>query len=79
MPDHAWGRAFKKLCELRGVKLGSGKGNPQATKRKEATLASLAQEVGVSERTAKRRLKAAREYNPNKPEVVQGAHGPLCR
>ncbi len=45
----------------------------------EDTVASLAEECGVSERTARNRLKAAREYSPNKPEVVQGAHGPLCR
>ena len=52
MPDHYWGKAFKDLCKAKGVKLGRGKGNPRAKKSKTATVAVLAKELGVSERTA---------------------------
>jgi hypothetical protein len=72
MPDHAWGLAFEKSCKSRGVRTGrGGPGRGQGRNGKESkanvaldseprdTVASLAEEVGVSERTAKRRLKAA--------------------
>ncbi len=74
-PDHAWGRAFKKFCESRGVKLGrsgrKGPGRPK-TGDKQVTLACLAAEVGVTERTAKRRLKAAREYETYDDTIRDG-------
>ncbi len=68
----SWGRAFKKFCESRGVRTGrggAGRGQGRKAKKSKAnvaldsepkdTIASLAEEVGVTERTAKRRLKAA--------------------
>lgn len=55
-----WGLVFSKMCEDRGVASGKGKGNPHSDEAKTATVAVLAKEVGVTERTAERRLAAAR-------------------
>ena len=54
--------------KVKGVRLGSGKGNPQAGKSKAATVAALAEQCGVSERTARSWVKAAREHEtlPNR-------------
>jgi hypothetical protein len=61
-----WGTLFKQLLEARGVKRGQAS---SAAKRhsKSATLADLAAEVGVPERTARRRLtKAAQSTTPQR-------------
>ena len=61
----AWAEAFRELCRVRGVRLGSGaqkqNGNGKATaSRKEtATIAALAQELGVAPRTARWRIQIA--------------------
>jgi len=54
----SWAASFKKLAENRGVKLGRGKGDPTG---KTATVAVLADEVGVKERTARYRMNLAEE------------------
>lgn len=54
----SWADAFKKLAEIRGLRLGRGKGDPSG---KTATVAVLAEEVGVPERTARRRMKLAED------------------
>lgn len=56
-----WGRAFSKYLTARGVKQGRGKGNPHAKESKTATVAVLASELGVSERTARDRMARADE------------------
>jgi modification methylase len=50
----AWADSFTQLAASRGVRLGSG---PQAAKT--ATVAVLAREVGVTDRTARHRLQVA--------------------
>lgn len=57
-----WGRAFALLLVERGVKRGRGKGDPHAKESKKATVALLAGELGVPERTAKHRLKQSDDY-----------------
>ena len=54
-----WGRAFTQLCKANGV-LPGGKGGRLRKGEKPATVAGLAQQCGVSERTARNRVKAAR-------------------
>jgi hypothetical protein len=55
-----WGKGFKKLCEERGANLGGkGGGDP---KKHSATVAGCAKEVGVTERTAFRRIAQANTY-----------------
>jgi hypothetical protein len=52
----SWAEGFKKLAEVRGMRLGSGKGDPSG---RAATVAALAEEVGVPDRTAQYRMKLA--------------------
>ena len=59
MPDHYWGKAFADLCKAKGVKTKQGARNDKSTS---ATVAEVAKELGVSERTARRRMKDARDY-----------------
>lgn len=54
MQPHQWGGAFKKLLELKGVKRGSGATNRHNSTG--ATVAVVAEELGVPERTAEHRL-----------------------
>lgn len=58
---HQWGSACKKLLEVRGVKTGQGS---SAEKRhsQSATIADIAKELGVPERTARSRIAAAEDY-----------------
>lgn len=58
-----WGQAFRLLLEVRGVKRGRGKGDPHAKESKTATVAVLAEETGVSERTARHRVAQADAYD----------------
>ena len=51
------------LLETKGVKRGSGKGNPKAQKSKADTVSALAKECGVDERTARRRMAMADAYD----------------
>ncbi len=58
----SWGQLFKRLLEAKGVKRGRGKGNPHASESKTATVAVLAEELGVPQRTAERRLRMADDF-----------------
>jgi len=51
----SWANAFRQLCEVRGIRLGT-QGRQEA---KSDTVSVLAQELGVSDRTAERRLALA--------------------
>jgi site-specific DNA-methyltransferase (adenine-specific) len=68
-----WGLAFEKLLEERGIQKGERARNDLTG----ATVASVATEMGVPERTAKHRLAAARAYkalpDPVKVAVDAGA------
>lgn len=57
-----WGRAFKKLLEVKGIKTGRGKGNPHAKESKTETVSVLATSLGVDDRTARNRMRAATEF-----------------
>lgn len=59
----AWAEAFRKLCRVRGVRLGSGaqKRNGKVTQGKTATIAVLAGELGAVPRTARWRPRLADE------------------
>jgi N6-adenosine-specific RNA methylase IME4 len=54
-----WGRAFALLLEERGIKNGQGARNDHTS----ATVAEVAAEVGVPERTARARVAQARKYD----------------
>jgi len=60
MTDDYWGKMFRQLCKAKGVAVG-GKGGRPKKNENPATVAGLAEEQGVSESTARRRMKAARE------------------
>ena len=62
----AWAEAFKHLLELRGVERGQGVRNDLATS---ATVAEVAEELGVKERTARSRLALAEEL-ADQPDLV---------
>lgn len=57
----SWADSFKKLAEVRGVRLGWGNGDPSG---KTATVAVLAEEVGVKPRTARYRMQLAEDLAP---------------
>lgn len=70
----SWAEAFKRLCESRGVQLGQGARNDRTSD----TVSEVAQELGVNERTARRRLKLADElsgYPELAAEVDRGEVG----
>ena len=56
MTDHYWGKMFKQLCLAKGVRLGQGKRNDKKTS---VTMTEVASELGVSESTARRRVRAS--------------------
>lgn len=58
LDPHRWGSAFRQLLEQRGVAVGQGARNDQTS----ATVAEVAAELGVSERTARSRLAEDRVY-----------------
>ena len=66
-----WGQAFKLLLEERGVKRGRGKNQGELSE----TVSECAAELGVEERTARNRLKAAHDYEalakPKQREVKE--------
>jgi len=51
----SWANAFRQLCEVRGIRLGQGARNDTTSD----TVSEVAQELGVSDRTAERRLALA--------------------
>lgn len=59
-----WGEAFKKLLADRGVRSGT-QGQQKA---KTDTVSVIAEELGVNERTARRRMRQAEQYERLKPE-----------
>jgi 16S rRNA G966 N2-methylase RsmD len=59
-----WGRAFKQLLQERGVQTGQGSRNDTATS---ATVAEVAAELGVPERTARYRVRQAEQYEALAP------------
>ncbi len=56
LSEIAWAEGFRRLAKIRGLRLGSGKGDPNA---KVETAAALALELGVKPRTARYRLQVA--------------------
>lgn len=58
----AWARAFKQLAQVRGVAIGTEGGKPSILDKTNTncdTMSQLAKDVGVTNRTAQRRLKLA--------------------
>lgn len=70
-----WGQAFELLLEFRGVVRGKGKYQQEQTDT--MSVCEVAEEVGVDERTAYRRLAEARDYKgftpAEKAQVDSGA------
>lgn len=62
-----WAETFRSLAQVRGVRLGRGKGDPSG---KTATVAVLAEELGVPERTAQRRMRLAEELS-TQPDLAE--------
>lgn len=54
-----WGQAFGKLLEVHAIRTRRGTRNDRGTS---ATIAEVAEEVGVPERTARQRLAQARAF-----------------
>ncbi len=59
MSSIEWGLAFVKWCELKGVGLGQGTRNDTGTS---ASVAEVASDLGVSQRTARHRVAEAKAY-----------------
>jgi len=57
---NSWGIAFKRLLEVEGLRLGQGARNDQTSDN----LSEVAEEQGVDERTARRRLALAQALEP---------------
>ena len=75
----SWATAFERLAAERGIVLGSEGGRP--SEENPATVAGLAQEVGVPVRTARRRLATKRqlESRPDLAEKVDSGEMPAKR
>lgn len=63
-----WGEFFVRYAEAKGVQLGQGSRNDRTS----ATVAEVAQDLGVPERTARFRLEAARLPTPLREQVRSG-------
>jgi SAM-dependent methyltransferase len=76
--DISWAQGFKRYAALRGVRLGSGKGDPTA---KAESAAALAVELGVKPRTARYRLQVADalEAHPDLAAKVESGEMPSKR
>lgn len=61
----SWAESFKKLLEVRGVKLGQGANQGEHS----ATVAECCSELGVPERTARRRLKQEQDLK-SEPDLA---------
>jgi len=66
-----WGHAFALLLQERGVNTGRGARNDLSTS---ATVAEVAQELGVAERTAYHRLKLAKVHDSLSPALQREVH-----
>jgi hypothetical protein len=66
-----WGKQFKRLAEVRGVKVGSKGGRPRKDENP-ANVAGLAAELGVPQRTAERRIQAANLPEPEQAAIKEG-------
>ena len=60
LAPHEWGKVFAQLLDVRGIERGQGARNDNGTS---ATVAEVADELGVPERTARHRLRRADEYD----------------
>lgn len=69
MDEVTWAEAFRRLADARGVELGKRGPKPKG-KAKTATVAELAAEVGVNERTARHRLQTE-EVLRTEPELEE--------
>ena len=67
----AWGRAFARLLEVRGVHAGQGARNDRTS----ATVAEVAAEVGVPERTARYRMGLLSLPEPLRASIQAGEIG----
>jgi ParB-like chromosome segregation protein Spo0J len=56
-----WGLAFKTLCQVRGVSLGTKGGRPKKDENRD-TVTQFSKELGVTPRTAQRRVALADAY-----------------
>jgi len=65
-----WARMFEKLLEARGVKRGRGGDRRSEEEKSTRTVRVIAEEAGVSEDTAFRRRKLARDLEPY-PEIAE--------
>jgi len=68
-----WATAFERLCKVKGVELGSGKGNPTAKAAKSAALptaADVAESLGVAAKTARTRRQRAKQIGKHKDLAV---------
>lgn len=59
-----WGQAFQRLLETRGISTGRGSRNDKQTS---ATVAEVAEDLGVPERTARHRLAQAKAFEELQP------------
>jgi ParB-like chromosome segregation protein Spo0J len=66
----SWARAFEQLCELRGVRLGPGGDRRSADAASAGLAGEIASELGVTARTARRRVALARELAAH-PDLAQ--------
>ena len=65
-----WGEFAIRYAETKGVRLGSSGGRP--TKENPATVAGLARDLGVPQRTLERRIEAARLPEPLREQIKSG-------
>ena len=66
----SWAKAFEQLCELRGVRLGSGGDRRSADATSAVQASQIAQELGVTPRTARRRVALANDLADH-PELAR--------
>lgn len=70
-----WGQAFALLLRERGIRTGRGGDRKSTDTLSVDTVADVAEEVGVNERTARRRLRAAEAYDAILPGVKEAIKG----
>lgn len=63
LESHAWGAAFKKLLKIRGVERKAGRKAKNTNDGNADTVSGLASQLGVDERTARRRMAASEKYD----------------
>lgn len=62
LTPHAWGKMFKALCAIRGVRQGSSYPKGHKISATTATMASVAADLGIPSRTARRHVAASNVY-----------------